>query len=310
MLNRASQLFTGLFLAPLLAACAPSEATSSAAPSSAAPPAELAALRAEVDRLRAENEQLRATPQGLAFEIDSALRAGNAEKADGWFRRLSDRFPTSPETADMHKRIDAFYAKRRADEEEARRIASLGFKGLPVNPAISVEDTALTLTSTAVVRRWTFDSYGDGWRFVDAEKDKKMLITRMNISSKRKEPGLFGIGAYVTDGSTLKLVGTMRYRFARWSSYGSFLGTQADFRNEFSHSWRIPFTAGVALSEQDLKHGPIYIVATREPCHERSYERFGQPPVAYLPGKCDSLKPTLSVDDFKSGPLAILKRID
>jgi hypothetical protein len=102
----------------------------------------------------------------------------------------------------------------------------------------------------------------------------------------------------------------MRYRFARWSSYGAFLGTQADYRNEFSHSWKIPFTAAVAISERDLQRRPIYLVATSEGCHERHYERFGQPPVFYSPGPCNTLKQTLTVEDFKGGALAILKRID
>jgi hypothetical protein len=132
----------------------------------------------------------------------------------------------------------------------------------------------------------------------------------MNISSKARDPSLFGIGAYVADGAKLKRLGQLRYRFARWSSYGAFLGTQAEYRNEFSHSWRIPFTAGVAVSDDDLKKKPIYLVVTGEGCHQRVYDRFGQPPVFYQPGECASLKESLSADDFKGEALAILKRVD
>ena len=145
---------------------------------------------------------------------------------------------------------------------------------------------------------------------MDAEKDRKMLVARVNVASKQREPTLFGMAAYVPDGSKLTRVGHMRYRFARWSSYGAFLGTTFDSRNEFSHSWKIPFTAGVSLSEDELKKRPIYVVATNEGCHQRHYERFGQPPVSYVPAECGTLKPTLTVDDFKGGSLAILKRID
>jgi hypothetical protein len=51
-------------------------------------------------------------------------------------------------------------------------------------------------------------------------------------------------------------------------------------------------------------------VATSEGCHERHWERFGQPPVYYLPGECKTLKPNLTLDDFKGGTLAVLKRLD
>jgi hypothetical protein len=271
---------------------------------------EIAALRAEVEKLRRENADLRLSPTTLAAEVDGAIRGGNEEKAAAAFKQLADTFPVAAETSEMRKRLEAFLAQRRAQDEEDKRIAALGFKGLPVNASVSHDDTALTLTSVAVAKRWFFDSWGDGWRFLDAEKNKKLLIARLNIASKARDPQLFGIAAYVADGDKLKRLGQLRYRFARWSSYGAFLGTQADYRNEFSHSWRIPFSAGVAVTDEDLKKKPIYLVVTGEGCNQRVYDRFGQPPVFYQPGECKSLKESLSAEDFKGGSLAILKRFD
>jgi hypothetical protein len=271
---------------------------------------ELAALRAEVERLRKENADLRLSPTLLAAEVDAAIRAGNEEKAAAAFKQLSDTFPVAAETSEMRKRLEAFLVQRRAQDEEDKRIAALGFKALPVVPSVTHDDMVLTITSLNVARRWIFDYWGDGWRFLDAEKDKKLLVARMSISSKARDPALFGIAAYVADGATLKRVGHMRYRFARWSSYAAFLGTQADYRNEFSHSWRIPFSAGVPVSDEDLKKRPIYLVITGEGCHQRAYDRFGQPPVFYVPGECKSLKPSLTAEDFRGGALAVLKRLD
>lgn len=289
-----------------LAACKPSSIREQVF----APDPELASLRAEVARLREENAQLRLSPNTLAAEVDNAIRTGNEEKAAAAFKQLADTFPVAAETTEMRKRLETFLAQRRAQEEGEKRIAALGFKALPVAPSMSRDNTVLSIASLAVVKRWYFDSWGDGWRFLDAEKDKKLLVARLNISSKARDPQLFGVAAYVADGDKLKRLGLMRYRFARWSSYGAFLGTQADWRNEFSHSWRIPFTAGVALSEEDLKHKPIYVVVTDEGCHQRVYDRFGQPPVFYAPGECQSLKPSLTAADFKAGGLAVLKRLD
>lgn len=292
-------------VAGLLPACKPLR--EAANPTDAA---ELSALRTEVARLRKENADLRLSPTTLAAEVDAAMRAGNEDKATAAFKQLADTFPVSAETAEMHRRMEAFTAKKRVEDEEAKRIAALGFKALPVRATLAQDDTELTLTGAGFTRRWFFDNYGDGWRFQDAEKDRRLLVARMNVSSKRKEPALFGLGAYVADGDKLVRVGTARYRFARWSNYGAFLGTQADYRNDFTHSWRIPFTAAVPVAEADLRRGPVYLVATREGCHERHYERFGQPPVFYLPARCDSLKETLAAADFKDGSLAVLKRIE
>lgn len=288
-----------------LAACKPSTKAGVASDSS-----EVAQLRAEVARLRKENEQLRLSPAVLAAEVDGAIRAVNEEKAVSAFKQLSDNFPVAAETIDMRKRLETFLVQRRAQEEDEKRIAATGLKALPVTAAIVHADTQLTLTSLNVAKRWIFDSWGDGWRFLDAEKDKKLLVARMNISSKAKDPSLFGLAAYVADGQKLKRVGQMRYRFARWSSYGAFLGTQADYRNEFSHTWRIPFTAGVSVSDEELKRRPIFLVATSEGCNQRNYERFGQPPIFYTPAECKTLKPTLTLEDFRGGALAVLKRLD
>jgi hypothetical protein len=289
-----------------LAACKPSMRSGS----SDTEATELAALRAEVQRLRKENADLRISPGALANEVENAIRSVNEEKAVAAFKQLNDTFPVAAETGEMHKRLEAFLTQRRAQDEEDKRIAALGFKAVPVSSSFARGDTALTLTSLGMTRRWTFDSYDEGWRFLDAEKDKKMLVARINIASRQKEPSLFGLAAYVSDGNKLTRLGVMRYRFARWSSYGAFLGTQADYRNEFSHSWKIPFTAAVAISERDLQRRPIYLVATSEGCHQRHYERFGQPPVFYMPGACNTLKQTLTVEDFKGGALAVLKRLD
>jgi hypothetical protein len=300
---RASAALVGAALS--LAACKPSIHVG-AGPETG----ELAKLRAEVARLKEENAQLRLTPEHLASEVEGAIRATNEEKAVVAYKQLADTFPVAPETAEMKRRLDVFMTQRRAQEEADKRMAALGFKGLPVTSSLSNPDTALTIGPVAVTRRWTFDSWGDGWRFQDAEKDRKLLVARVNVASKQKEPALFGIAAYAPDGAKLTRLGELKYRFARWSSYGAFLGTTADYRNEFSHSWRIPFSAGVSLSDEELKRRPIYLVATNEGCHTRHSQPFGQPPLFYLPEECKSLKPSLTMEDFKGGALAVLKRID
>ena len=273
-------------------------------------PGELEVLRAEVTRLRAENAQLRMSPAALAAEVESAVRAEDGDKAKAALKRLTDRYPLSAEAAQAGKRVDALLVKQRAAQEEAKRMAALGFKALRTTPYFSHGETSMGLTATGVVRRWNFDWYGDGWKYLDAEKGRKFVTATVTVASRSKDPLLFGIGAYVANGATLTHVGKVRYRLIRWRDYGSFLGTQADFRNDFAHSSRIPFSIGVSVADEDLRRRPLYLVATREGCHRRLYERFGQPPIQYVPGNCHSLKPTLTIADFKDGSLAVIKRLD
>jgi hypothetical protein len=292
----------GLGLLLSMALCTPAAATDY--------PGELEVLRAEVTRLRAENAQLRQSPATLAADVESAVKAEDAEKAKAALKRLTDRYPFSAETAQAGKRVEALIARQRAAQEEAKKVAALGFKALRSSPHFGHGDTSMGLTATGVVRRWNFDWHGDGWKYLDAEKGRKFITATVTVSSRSKDPLLFGIGAYVANGATLTHVGKVRYRFIRWRDYGAFLGTQADFRNDFSHNSRIPFSIGVSVADDELKRRPLYLVATREGCHRRLYERFGQPPIQYVPGNCNSLKPTLTIADFKDGSLAVIKRLD
>jgi hypothetical protein len=273
-------------------------------------PGELEALRAEVVRLRAENAQLRLSPAALAADVETAVKAQDADKAKAALKRLTDKYPLSAEADHAGKRVEALLARQRAAQEEAKRVAALGFKALRTSPFFSHGETSMGLTATGVVTRWIFDRHGDGWKYLDVEKGRKFITATVTVSSKSKDPLLFGIGAYVANGATLIHVGKVRYRFIRWRDYGSFLGTQADFRNDFSHHSRIPFSVGVSVADEELRRRPLYLIATREGCHRRLYERFGQPPIQYVPSNCHSLKPTLTIADFKDGALAVIKRLD
>src|SRR3569832_186441 len=123
-----------MFVALSLAACKPSM-------KSGGDSSEVTQLRAEVARLRKENEELRLSPTVLAAEVDGAIRTSNEEKAVAAFKQLSDTFPVAAETVEMRKRLETFVTQRRAQDEEEKRIASLGLKALPVTAAIVHQDT-------------------------------------------------------------------------------------------------------------------------------------------------------------------------
>ncbi|HSH91223.1 MAG TPA: hypothetical protein VK996_14645 [Ramlibacter sp.] len=267
-------------------------------------------MKTEIARLSAENAQLRATPAAMAAEVEVAVKAKDAQAAQAALKRLMDRYPASPEVNPSIQRVSSMVAQLRAEQDEARRIAALGFKAIKVKPSFTHNDTTLTVGSAAVGKTWTYDSYGTGWKYLEAEKGKRFVMLRATLASKNKEPSPFGVAAYSSEGGTLTRLGIMRYRFARWTDFGSYLGNHADYRNDFAHSPSVAFSLGVQAADEQLARRPIYLVATREGCHTRTYERLAQPRVHYVPGACLSLKPTLTLDDFKDGSLAIVKRID
>jgi hypothetical protein len=315
----ASDKFLGLCLALIapVAGCTPADEVAPAKAKGAVagnarviPGNDVEALRAEVARLTAENARLRLTPMALAAEVRAAVAMEDAQKAGKTLKELADRFPDSAELQPTTRRVEILVAKLRAQEEERKRVAALGFKALHTRPAFNWKDTELRVADSSFTRRWRFDSYGQGWRYLESEKGQRLLTAAVTVISKNKDPALFGMAAYVPDGPTLKHVGNFQYRFARWMDFGALLGNHADFRNDFGHTSQVTFTAGTSVPEDVIKRRPLYLVVTREGCHTRRHDRVLQPPVHYLPGDCASLKKQLTLDDFKDGSLAILKRID
>jgi hypothetical protein len=268
------------------------------------------ALRAEVARLQAENARLRLTPSVMAAQVRAAVEARDGRQAEAALQRLQDTFPYSAELGPASREVKALLATLRAADAEGKRVAALGFKALSARPVFSYQDTELRVFDTSVSRRWIFDSYGSGWSYLEPEKGQRWLTANVAVKSASKDPALFGLAAYAADGATLTQVGSFSYRFVRWIDFGAVLGNHADFRNDFGHTARIPFTVGAALSQQDARRRPLYLVVTREGCHRRRQDRLLQPPLHYVPESCASLKKTLKVEDFKDGSLAVLKRID
>jgi hypothetical protein len=301
-------------LAALLCACSPSDKPAAPTGATAPPPPdraqEIETLRVEIARLTAENAHLRQTAAGMAAEVDAAVKARDLPKAQAALKRLLERYPAGPEVMSSIQRVDALVNRLRTEQEEARRVAASGFKGLKVHPGISHGGTTLAISDASVGKTWRYDSYGNGWKYLEAEKGKRFVMARATIASNSKEPQPFGIAAYVAEGGSLKRIGLMRYRFARWQDFGSYLGNHADYRNDFAHSSSVAFSLGVAVTQEESQRRPIYLVATREGCHVRTHERLAQPPVAYVPGPCNTLKPALTLDDFKDGSLAVVKRIE
>ena len=107
----------------------------------------------------------------------------------------------------------------------------------------------------------------------------------------------------------LKRVGVMGFEFVSWKNYATFLGNYHDTGNDFANSERIRFSMGLQVKNEDLSK-PLYLVAAKTGCADRSEDRFGNPPVKYYTYSCNSFPDVLSVEDFSKGELGIIKRLD
>lgn len=121
------------------------------------------------------------------------------------------------------------------------------------------------------------------------------------------DPDLPGFSIYWADGKILRKINDFDIRFSRWDDYGSYLGNDHDFGNNFAKTPTISFVIGAQISNDYLDKKPLYIVGTVSGCVHRSYERFRNPPVSYA-GICSDLSDALSIDDLTR--LALVRRID
>lgn len=268
------------------------------------------ALKAENSRLRTENAELKETPSALLSNVTNLLDNRDISQAEEELEKLSEKFPESVEAKNASILLSKFKQDEEKKSAEASRLAALGFKALNVSAKTSSTESTLHVRSTAISSRWTFDSYGDEWYYKEPEKGQKFITSQVTVSSESKNPKLMGIGAYVADGGQLRRIGTFAYRFARWDDYASYLGNEADYRNDFAHSSDIRFSVAAAVSTDDLKKKPIYLIVTKEGCFSRSYDRFGNPPISYYSSACHSLPLTLTLEDFQEGQLVVARRID
>lgn len=302
-----SKILVATALAVALSGCGKQAATSEETSESLLA-AQVVELKAENTRLKAENAELRITPTALLAEVTKSVQRRNLAEAESVLAKLSAKFPDSGEAQSAAKLVGQLRSEEAKQLQEAARLAALGFKGLPITAKLTNADSTLQLRSAATSSRWIFDAYGNEWRYIEAEKGTTFITAKVTVSSEDKDPRLMGMAAYVAVGAQLKRVGSFEYRFARWDDYASYLGNDADYRNDFAHSSNIPFSLAATVNRDELK-GDIYLVATKEGCFTRSEDRFKNPPVWYYSSSCASLPSTLSLSDFNRDDLAVLKRM-
>ena len=270
-------------------------------------------LTAERDRLKIQVQELSRSPSIILADVTSALSSKDPEKANNAQADLEKRFPNATETAQGKKQIAAYLDALAKAAAEEKRLAALGFKALPVG--LTVKGSAVTAKygNLNFNARFVANRYDNSYHYRDADRDTKYAIISMTVTAGKgvSNPKMPGAALYWADGTTLKKLGDFTIEFTRWESYATYLGNYSDSRNDFAKVSTIPFTLGVQISDEDAKKRPLYVVATKDGCIDRDYERFRNPPVFYR-GTCSPLKSTLTVNDFTdpANDLTVILRRD
>ena len=268
---------------------------------------DLALARDSVRMLQRQIEELSYPANQRLSNINKLIKDGDLDAATTEINKLVELFPMSYEA----KQVDNLQAKiakmRQAKIDEENRIKALGFKALKDNMNISFGDIKVSFSGFKTANTFVFDSYGSYYRYSQADKSHKYISASMNVTSSSSNPKLPMCAIYYVDGDKLVYsYNTFMTRFARWQDYGTYLGNDADFNNDFSKVNTVKFKVGTQISDLELAR-PFVVVLKKEGVLERKYERFSTPELSY--SGTTSFAPSLTLADVgESGEYVVVKR--
>lgn len=263
----------------------------------------------ELSQARDSIKVLKKTIEALAYPADQRLaniqeqiKNGDFDKAETELSQLAALFPNSAE-AKMKQSISAkIESGRQAKIEKEKKLKALGFKALKDNSTITVGDVKAIISNMSIGNTFTFDNYGREYRYLQADKNNKYVSAAMKITTDESNPKLPQCAIYIVDGDKLVYHTLMITRFARWDDYGSYLGNEADYNNDFSKVNSVNFKIGGQISTEESKQ-PFVVVMKKENVLERYHESLATPEYSYV-GMAD-FKQSLSIEDFQDDGLYV-----
>ena len=193
---------------------------------------------------------------------------------------LKKVFPESKEAKQVSeslKKINELEEKKKRDEE---RMLALGFKALKPSLSCKIDYNKVEISSLSIGNSFIFDSYDDRYYYRSADRGNKYITAVMKITSESMNPQLPQPAFYIIEGDKMKFDGWFSVEFARWEDYGTYLGNDHDFGNDFAKTSTIRFKIGKEVSEENLKK-PYAIILKKENFLSREYNRFDTPPISY-----------------------------
>lgn len=275
---------TPLFLSLLLFACGPNKEQTleiqKLNDSLRVSKEKIADLEKNVVSLRDSVNVLKYPADQRFSEINRLVANNELKKAKHEIAVLKKIFPKSNEAslcADVLAKIEEL--EQKAIEEE-KRIKALGFKAIPQQTSFRIDYNKITLSDIKIGKRYIHDNYGYEYRYHEADRGSKYVLVTMTVTSENKDPKLPDLQIYTIDGGEMKKETFFYTNFARWDDYGSYLGNDHDFGNDFSKTSTIKFKLAAEVSDEVLA-GKFAIVCKNVNCLSRSEDRFANPPISY-----------------------------
>lgn len=268
---------------------------------------ELKQTKTELNNCSNELAEIKNTAEIRFIRARKLLSEDNFKIAKIVFQGIVDNFKGTKDEINASneiEKIDKIIEQKRIETERKK---ALGYKILKPVSTVKLGSISLRFEKIWTGKRWSFDDYGREYRLRDAQRGSKHILTRVSISSESKNPSLPPVLAYQMNNGELELIGTLGYEFRRWEDYGSYLGNNADYGNDFAHSKTIPFNLGLEVSDDKFDGKTVYIVLKKTGCFERRKKNYGNPEIQYSEGLCKTKK-ILKVEDFDND-YVLLKKI-
>lgn len=202
----------------------------------------------------------------------------NAAKKE--IKELQRIFPNSKEASDSKNQLIIIDKEEKKKIMEEERLKALGFKALKQKTKFKVDYNTINFSNISIGSQFTFDSYDDRYFYREADRGNRYVTARMTVTSSIKSPNLPQAAVYTISGDKMIYDERFDLRYARWDDYGSYLGNEADYNNDFSKTGTIPFKIGAEISLEKAK-SPFAIVIKNENVLIENYNRFDNPPKSW-----------------------------
>ncbi|MDD1538308.1 hypothetical protein [Riemerella anatipestifer] len=255
-------------------------------------------VKKELENCKATVADLQNTSQQRLAKAQTLYSENKYNEAQEELSKLIKMYPLSAEAEKGKAMLSEINSAIEKEKIEAEKRKTLGFKALTENSIVNVGDLKLSFNSVNIGNRWIMDAYGNEWHYRDAERGNKMVMAKVSITSKDKNPSLPPICVYRIVNGELYRVGVMSYKFSKWEDYATYLGNYHDRGNDFAYRPTISFSCGFEMKEEDINSGALFIIVKNNGCFSRSTDRFDSPPVRYEGYGCNP-KSKLTLEDFE-----------
>gem|GEM_PF-3987813 len=159
---------------------------------------------------------------------------------------------------------------------------------------VTDEDTTLDVEVTSInwqASRWISDRYDGSYHYRDVMKGHAYVTLDFQVTTEAKDPKLPVFRVFRFEDGRPVTATQLSTALYRWQSHSSYLGTYSDNKNDFKYTSTVRFTAGAQIPKELLKQ-PLFLVARRDGCQKRAYDRWANPPVSYSGIDCFGPNPT------------------